>query len=261
MSLEKFKESINKYGLARTNQFRIQIHGGFDDNTFLESFCFGMNLPARNISTNTVRRDGAYFELPYGESYEPITLQFYADADLTFRQYFVDWHAKIYDRKTKGLYFYEEYVKEVRLFVIDRNTAGDNNHGDWVLEDINDMNGAYEGNYAINLINAYPKSVSDISFASSNDDIATFSVQFVYERIIEVASSNAGYESRSGRGTSHIPGTYDASLNPPPSEQPKPIEYATDEQIDYTTDDNPINNTSLNFGINNQAPSTLLYAS
>lgn len=176
-SLETFRKVLDSYRTARTNGFYVRIDWPWNINQgvkeMVEYYCESTQIPSKNITTSSVRLEHAFFESPYGISYEPVTLTFYLDEDLKLRDAFVQWYKTIYDDTSNGLNFYSDYARTVTIRTVDKSSPDNKNY------DIN-------GNYEVTLIHAYPKSIGDINFiASSDGQVATMQVQFVYERLTE----------------------------------------------------------------------------
>ncbi len=172
-SLEKFKSVLSTYGTARANLYMVDI--AFpqkishlittDDKVMTDLYCELMDLPPKNIMSSPVRQEHATWEHPYGISYEPLTLNFYLDRKMILRRNFVNWYNFIYGSGDNGFSFYNDYASTITLSVLDKKQ---------------------DSYYSMILLKAYPKSIGNVQFsASSEGQVATMPVQFVYERIIE----------------------------------------------------------------------------
>jgi len=136
-------------------------------------FCNATSIPALNIMTAHYRENEAHFEVPYGFSHEPVTFNFYMDANLEIKTYFDAWYAAIINSRSfpqsggqmhNRITFMDEFRANIDINIISKS------------ED----QGAV---YTMTLINAWPKSIGDIQLSSQNTDIISVPIQFVYERI------------------------------------------------------------------------------
>lgn len=178
-AIDTFKSLLSTYRTTRNNGFYVKIDWPTELNNdteltkMIHYYCESAHIPSKNISTSSVRLEHAFFEAPYGISYEPVTLTFYLDENMRLRDTFVNWYRMIYDDATNGLRFYNDYAKNVTIFTIDKSAPGASDYG-------------VEGNYEVTLIGAYPKSIGDVMFNTSGDgQVVTMQVQFVYEKLEE----------------------------------------------------------------------------
>lgn len=175
-TLEKFKSYINSTGstparndLYAFNMAAIPIAVPFDGTTIemLNNYAVSVSIPPKNIMSNSVRREHAHYENPYGISYEPINVTFYMDSDYELREFFKNWYLAVHDYDTNGIGFREEYVTDISIFALYKNK---------------NMQPSYE----FKIIGAYPKSISGLQYdSSSGDQVTTFSVEFQYEKLEE----------------------------------------------------------------------------
>jgi hypothetical protein len=179
-SLAKFTELLSVYGTARDNQFVVNIQFPTDtsinDQEMVELYCESVTIPPRNITTNPVRQEHAFYEIPYGISYEPVTMTFYLDETMTVRDAFLKWYDMIYNSSNNGLNFYDSYSQTINIYSIDKKNIINTDYS----------RGVEASNWVATLINAYPKSIGDVQYRTSGDgQVLTLQVQFVYEKIEE----------------------------------------------------------------------------
>ena len=179
-----------KNGIARPNRFRVEfmlpsgVVGGagilgvnptsrtgaiqqseraLNKNGLISILSHTTMLPARELQLIGASAGGGSYPaaVPFGVSYQPITVSFYTDAHYSTREYFDIWQNAVFNVKSRTINYYNEYTSDVRIHALDR-----------------------EGNttYSITLKEAYPNSISecDLSF-SSVDTLQTVTVSFSYK--------------------------------------------------------------------------------
>ena len=138
--------------------------------------CHTMTFPQRTMQTFEVRLNSAPFKIPYTAIYEPITFSFFMDSLMDARQYFEIWQASVSNFSNNTLNFYDEYVSDVKLFVL--NSAG---------EDV----------YSITLYEAYPMAISIMEMAyNSNDQILSTQITMSYKYWLPTNNTNLKNASR-----------------------------------------------------------------
>ena len=180
-TLKAFVAAVKDYGTSRDNQYQIQLviptyflkagKGNADTiSKMFTVFAQSASIPPRNINTTPYRIEHAHFEIPYGISYEPISITFILDRNMLLREFFTAWHALIY-KSDNGMEFYNDYVGNVMISSLDKGLA------------------AGESTYDTMLINAYPKSIGDVQYSSSGQgEVIMMAVQFVYEQMEELSN-------------------------------------------------------------------------
>lgn len=182
--LGEFVRTVHSRGVAHHHLFLVSIpykEFNSDIYNFISLFCHSASIPSLNVMTNHYRENEAHFEVPYGISYEPLTLTFYGDADMVIKALFDKWYHSITQSRTmpssstpgtNRMKFMDDFTCDVTVTILDKN----------------------EGKlYNVKLINAWPKSVGNIDLNSQNTDVVSFPVQFVYERL-EISPDRAQEE-------------------------------------------------------------------
>lgn len=124
-------------------------------------FCEQAQLPGVSFSTSQVRSFGEFKEVPYEKLYEPISLSFFADSDLTVKTLFDKWVNLIQDTNTRMYSYPDEYVTDnIKIFVHDVQN---------------------QKKYCVTLYECYPKAVSPIQLDYNNKEIMRVQVQMVYK--------------------------------------------------------------------------------
>lgn len=157
-------------GLSRTNHFSVLLtppSSLANDNiispkmTKILLFCEQAQLPGVSFSTAQVRSFGEFKEVPYEKLYEPITLNFFADSDLTVKVLFDKWVNLIQDTGTRMYSYPDEYMTDnIKIFVHDVQN---------------------QKKYCVTLYECYPKAVSPIQLDYNNKEIMRVQVQIVYK--------------------------------------------------------------------------------
>jgi hypothetical protein len=254
MTIEKFKEAINSLAVATSNRFLIQINpnteggDGIIVNQFNQSadkhnlslinlYCSDCTTPSKNIMTNTVIRDHAHFEVPYGISYEPVRMTFLVDRDHDLKTAFSGWVDEIYTRggdRARGMAFKDDYAATILISVLDKQE----NPG-----------------ITYKLYNAYPKSVSGhLLNQSDQGEPLRLLVEFVYDFFEEDKTSSLSDSVESGKIPSNIPPTNSQTSGTEQSFEPsgsivsntnKNIQYAIDSAPSMTSIDDVAPGTTL----------------
>lgn len=132
--------------------------------------CHTMMIPRRGFDTFEVKQNNIRFKMPYGITYEPVTFSFYADAELDTLRYFEIWQAAVMNYSSNTMNFFEEYVSDVNLYIIDQ-----------------------EGNdvFGVKLVQAYPSNIGQIDLAYSNvNNLLNINVTFNFRYFISLDNSS-----------------------------------------------------------------------
>lgn len=164
MSLNNFITHVKQTGMFVGNKFEIVapfVEGASNTAASTVSMlCNSVNMPGITMMSNDVRHFGEIMERPYGISYAPVSLNFYADNALTAKRYFEQWQSLIFNRETRELGYYDSFVKDVEIVVYDKSE-----------QEIE----------RIKLYEAYPKVVGDVPLDYSSNATSILNVQLVYK--------------------------------------------------------------------------------
>lgn len=112
--------------------------------------CESATLPGRSISTVPYRFYGPARNMPYEPIYgSEISITFTLSADLFERRFFEEWMGLVCSRENYKLKYYNEYTTSIQINVLDRT--------DSVV-------------FSVQLEEAYPKLIGDISMAYDRQD-------------------------------------------------------------------------------------------
>lgn len=135
-------------GNIRTMENYLNGSGGVDVK------CHTATFPQRSTLTMEQRQNSAPFKTPYSGSYDPVSFSFYNDSAMDARDYFDIWHSCVVNVGSNTMNFYDEYVSDVHMFMID-------DYG--------------QKTYGVTLFEAYPLVVGqfDVSYAQMNSVTST----------------------------------------------------------------------------------------
>ena len=106
----------------------IKTNGNsFNGNGSINVKCHTASFPARSIQTLEFRSNSVNFKVPYAINYEPISLMFYANANMDSREYFELWQAAVMNFGNNTANFYNEYTSDVKLYL--QNDYGEDTYG------------------------------------------------------------------------------------------------------------------------------------
>lgn len=184
-SISEFNSKINKHGLARDNLFLVRItppqNLSVDMPTSdLVFFCNSVALPALNVSTADVRRQGygKADKRPTGLPLDDLNTVFMVDSGFKVKQFFHRWiqstinfdDSRGYDFEYNRMLPYEvsykkNYVGKVDVVVYSYNSR--------------------EFTYSYQFDNAYPTALGDVTTAwGNNDAFMVMPVQFSYDTYV-----------------------------------------------------------------------------
>ena len=151
--------------IARTTQGELKSE--LELQRGLRAFCFGAELPSRNVDTAPLQTYGPKREIVYSHSYsQEITLSFYADKFMRQRSFFEQWQNTAMDLGTNNVHFYDEYTGAIRIYAL----------------------GAFSGDafrdriaYGVHLYECYPKTITAVPLNyGTQNEIMQISISFYY---------------------------------------------------------------------------------
>lgn len=163
------KSDLNDFiSLVRTNGLLTSAHfyvfipniGENLESKNMMMMCDSTTIPGMNLMTADTRIFGESTEMPHSIIYAPLTLSFYVDRDLIAKRALDRWMNSVFDRDTRTVGFYDDYTREVDVFLTDKK-------GDTV--------------YCIRLHEAYPKNISDIHLSYAGDSVLKVDVTLAYK--------------------------------------------------------------------------------
>lgn len=156
--IHEFISAVKTRGLAKSNRFRLTMPVD-GDAKLLQLYCESCTLPGLTIATDQDRIWGESRDLPYGRIFSPLNITFHVDAKLDVKKIFEDWQNKIVDPKTRTLGYYNAYVRQIQVEVLN-------------MKD--------EAVATYTFYEAYPKIVNDISLDNNSKEFMKLGVQIMY---------------------------------------------------------------------------------
>jgi len=166
MSIETLKSLVSKAGgYARSNRFSLSIGPSRASNSVLNEastfFCESVSIPGKDITTfeysfNAMRNTVKYAN---GYTFPDVTCTFNLTNDYRVKKFFDSW-LKLIVANDYTIRYASDYERSV------------------VITQLNQQN---EQVYQVELLNAFPTSLSSIDLSNSTtDDISKFSVTLTY---------------------------------------------------------------------------------
>ena len=156
--LNNFISLVRTKGLLTSSHFYVFIPNVGDKNLMM--LCDATTIPGMNIMTAENRIFGEISEMPHSIIYAPVTLSFYIDRDMTAKKDLDRWLNSVFNRETRTIGFYDDYTREVDIFLTDKT-------GETV--------------YCHRLHEAYPKNIGDIQLSYSGDTVLKVDVNLAYK--------------------------------------------------------------------------------
>lgn len=200
--------ATSKLGFARANQFLVELppvgSGGFGGLTgFLANLlpsipnipgilntgnpssremnilCSNATLPGKQILT-TDRRIGMEFQkVAYGYAVDDVSLTFYLMNDYGVKDYFDAWANLVLNQETGEVGYKQDYAKTVKIHQLRRPRKG-------FSANIGPLTGTVDIGggtiYAVELVDAFPTTISGVQLSNELDGLVQLSVQLSYTK-------------------------------------------------------------------------------
>lgn len=214
MSINNFLAEVKRSGFAKQSRYMVMIdlprgptansngvatpfsQGFFQQARFNEGasfsptgsylasmYCEAASLPSINIDSKMHKVYGPGREMPYGRSYTPVNFTFYIDRDYIIKKFFDTWMSNIFDPITGHMNYYNEYVTQVHILALD-TTSGE----------------SPRARYQCTLVEAYPKTIAEVSYSAGNGDVARLQVSMQYRNWVESTNASAPQAAPQGIG-------------------------------------------------------------
>lgn len=205
---------ISKNGMAFSNQFSVELPDtvgktritklkGIDKRT-ANILCKTVSMPGKQIATID-RQIGIYNEkVVNGFAVDDVTMTFYALNDYGIRKYFDNWRSvMIGDSKTMAsggmqngeIAYKSDYVASVKIHQLSKPQVR-------VGFDLGPLNVDFDllGNsiYSVELIDAFPTTISSIELGNDLDSLVEVSVTFSFTNWITIKDERGGIEPKIG---------------------------------------------------------------
>ena len=180
-SLSELKTSITfGGGLARTNKFLVTLPSlggggliGALGSRNMNILCRTAQLPSKQILTNEKRVGMKFEKVAYGYGIEDVTLTFMETASLPVRRYFDTWRDLILNEDAQTSKYKTEYQKRVIISQLAMPLPLGALTGSLPLD-------VQVATYTVELINAFPTSITAIEYTNDADGYAETTVALSY---------------------------------------------------------------------------------
>ena len=171
-SPETFMSKVGQMGgLARKWKYSLEI---IPPNSFpqrsmagdIEFLAMSVLMPRKGFNTTEHKTYGITRSLPYETTYEPILATFMNTNDWKPRVFFDKWLEYIQKPGSLDLEYWKKYTGTIRIYSYNEETA-------------NPAPGQQD--YAVELLYAWPESISAYGFGWDQSDMANFEVSFRYK--------------------------------------------------------------------------------
>lgn len=205
---------ISKNGMAFSNQFSVELPDrvgktritklkGIDKRS-ANILCKTVSMPGKQIATID-RQIGIYNEkVVNGFAVDDVTMTFYALNDYGIRKYFDNWRSvMVGDSKTMAsggmqngeIAYKSDYVASVKIHQLSKPQVR-------VGFDLGPLNVDFDllGNsiYSVELIDAFPTTISSIELGNDLDSLVEVSVTFSFTNWITIKDERGGIEPKIG---------------------------------------------------------------
>jgi len=180
-SLSELKTSITfGGGLARTNKFLVTLPSlggggliGALGSRNMNILCRTAQLPSKQILTHEKRIGMKFEKVAYGYGVEDVTLTFMETASLPVRRYFDTWRDLILNEDAQTSKYKTEYQKRVIISQLAMPLPLGALTGPLPLD-------VQVATYTVELINAFPTSITAIEYTNDADGYAETTVALSY---------------------------------------------------------------------------------
>ena len=131
----------------------------------VRAFCSAISMPDREIVMKEVKHNGPARKVAYDFKSQDITATFYADKFLRERTYFELWQKSAVSTANFNYNFYNDYVTNLNIFQL----------GQYASKQERD-----DVTYGVQLIDAFPKTISTVDYSAEANAIQSFSVTFTF---------------------------------------------------------------------------------
>jgi len=187
-SIEQLKSQLSKAnGLALANQFAVQLPNidGYEARS-LNVLCKNVSLPGKQITTKE-RMVGLFSEkVVDGFAIDDVSMTFYVTNDYHTKLYFDAWKALMLDEKTGAVGYKKDYQKRITIHQL-RKPDGTGYLGQEYSVEVS-FGGIFSAGidfyansiYSVDLLDAFPTSLSSIELTNEADGLVEITVQFSY---------------------------------------------------------------------------------
>ena len=123
--------------------------------------CNNITIPARSLRTSINSNIyGPEHQVAQGQTYAPVSAEFYCGSDLAERYFFEEWQKATFNTETYDVNYYKEYVGSVDIFALNEKD---------------------ERQYGVKLEECFPDTIGGINFSHEKATaVNTFTVSFKF---------------------------------------------------------------------------------
>ena len=143
----------------------------------VQAFSNEISMPNREAITKEIRHNGPTRKFIYDYTSAPITATFYTDKFMRERTFFEVWQKAAFSNVTHNYNYYNDYVAPIDIFAL----------GSYASRQERD-----DVTYGVRLFDCYPKTISEVSFAHTSNEVQTFTVTFDFRYWVNYFIDRAG---------------------------------------------------------------------
>ena len=147
------------------------------DGRRVRAFCTAIQMPDRDIQMKEHRTNGPARKIAFDFKSGDIEATFVADKFLRERTYFELWQKSAFSTKSFNYNFYNDYVTNLNIFQLGQYAS---------RQERDDIT------YGCQLIDCYPKTISQVSYSAEANDVQTFTVTFTFRYWINYFIDQSG---------------------------------------------------------------------
>jgi|SRR6056300_787695 hypothetical protein len=212
-SIDELKGTVSaKLGFARTNSFLVElpslgggglgglldklspfipsVPGVFGSNTSssrdLNLLCKNVTMPGKQILSLDKRIGMVQEKVAYGYAVDDVTLTFYLLNDYGVKNYFDSWRSRIINEDTYEVGYKTSYALPVKIHQMRKPLVGMSGGIGPIRVNLGVGGGSV---YSVELIDAFPTTISQIDFTNEQDGLVEFSVQLSYTNWKKISPS------------------------------------------------------------------------
>jgi len=157
----------------------LQLQGMNQDQNKrrVQAFCSEIAMPSREGVQKEIKHNGPTRKFVYDYTSPEITATFYTDKFMRERTFFEMWQKAAFSNSTHNFNYYNDYVAPLDIFALGQFASRDER------DDIT---------YGVRLFECYPKTISEVTFSHTANEIQTFTVTFSFRYWVNYFLDRAG---------------------------------------------------------------------
>ena len=173
MSVDTLKSVISNRGsLARTNNFVVQLptfEGA--SSTDMNVLCTKATMPGKQVLTLDRRIGGEFKKVAYGYAVGDTSLSFLLTNDYAAKKYFDNWKESTITESNATTKYHEQYTRDISIYQLQHSRS---------IRSVGQTTHRMNAVYGVNLIEAFPTTLSEIAFDNAADGTIEVTVQLSY---------------------------------------------------------------------------------